>query len=77
MTSIIFNLINGLTNNEFAEQINISPHTVRTHRKNIYSKLNVHNVLQMAEQISKMKTPDFKALNIASIYIYPYISARY
>jgi len=51
---IIFHLINGLTNNEIAEQINISPHTVRTHRKNIYSKLNVHNVSQMAVQISKM-----------------------
>ncbi len=36
-------LIDGLTINGIAEKLNISRHTVDTHTKNIYRKLQVHN----------------------------------
>jgi two-component system, response regulator PdtaR len=51
---VIFHIINGLSNEEIANQINLSPHTVRTHRKNIYRKLEVNNVSQMTQKISEM-----------------------
>lgn len=51
---VAFHITNGLTNAEIAEQINISLHTVRTHRKNIYKKLGVHNVCQMTKKIGEM-----------------------
>jgi DNA-binding NarL/FixJ family response regulator len=30
--------------NEIAEKLNLSPHTIRTHRKRIYKKLKIHNL---------------------------------
>jgi DNA-binding NarL/FixJ family response regulator len=36
-------IANGLTNNEIAQQIFISPYTVDTHRKNLLSKFEVSN----------------------------------
>lgn len=33
----------GLNYNQIAEQMNISPATVRKHTENIYKKLSVHN----------------------------------
>src|SRR3712207_1925895 len=33
----------GLTNREIADQLNLSPHTVVTHRRNIASKLDIHS----------------------------------
>ncbi len=52
---IIFHIINGLTNYEIAKEINLSLHTIRTHRKTIYKKLNVHNMSQLIKKISGMK----------------------
>jgi LuxR family maltose regulon positive regulatory protein len=36
----------GLTNSEIASQLFLSPHTVKTHSSNIYSKLGVHRRTQ-------------------------------
>lgn len=42
-TIILKYLIDGLTINKIAEELFISRHTVDTHTKNIYKKLQVHN----------------------------------
>jgi DNA-binding NarL/FixJ family response regulator len=39
----------GLNNNEIAEKLNLSYHTIKTHRKNIYTKLSVSNVPELIE----------------------------
>jgi len=36
-------LIRGRLDKEIAQELNISPETVKTHNKNIYKKLNVRN----------------------------------
>jgi DNA-binding NarL/FixJ family response regulator len=38
-------LAQGLTRREIADQLTLSPHTVRTHINNLLHKLNVHSVL--------------------------------
>lgn len=38
-------LLNGLNEKEIADKLFISRHTVRTHKKNIFRKLNVHGVM--------------------------------
>lgn len=45
---IITWLVSGRSNEEIAESLNISPHTVRTHLSNIYSKIKVENRFQAA-----------------------------
>jgi len=40
---IIKHIAEGYTNNEIAEKLFLSPHTVNTHRKNIMQKLGVNN----------------------------------
>jgi DNA-binding NarL/FixJ family response regulator len=41
---IVKHIANGLSSNEIAEQLFISPRTVETHRNNIIKKLGVNNV---------------------------------
>lgn len=41
----------GLNNNEIAEKLNLSYHTIKTHRKNIYTKLSVSNVPELIETL--------------------------
>ena len=36
-------LVDGLTNQEVAQSMHVSVNTVKTHLKNIYGKLGVHN----------------------------------
>lgn len=40
---IIKNIAEGLSNKQIADKLNLSTHTVNTHRKNIMSKLDVNN----------------------------------
>lgn len=44
-------IINGLQTIQIADQLNISEHTVTTHRKNIMRKLGAHNSIQLAKMI--------------------------
>lgn len=48
---ILEGLVHGASYGQLAEQLHLSPHTVRTHIKNIYQKLHVHSraeVVRMA-----------------------------
>jgi LuxR family maltose regulon positive regulatory protein len=45
----------GLSNNQIAEQIQVTVETVNTHIKNIYRKLGVHSRLQAVQRGKKMK----------------------
>jgi two-component system nitrate/nitrite response regulator NarL len=38
----------GATSDQLAEELSLSPHTVRTHIQNIMSKLQVHSRLEAA-----------------------------
>ena len=43
----------GLTTAQIAEKLFISPHTVKTHRKNINAKLDIHNTAQLIDYARK------------------------
>ena len=45
---IIHMLLNGKSKNEIAEELYLSPHTVRNHLANIYKKIKVKNKLQLS-----------------------------
>jgi len=45
---ILAHLVEGNSNKEIADAIHLSPDTVKSHLKNIYQKLNVHNRSQAA-----------------------------
>ncbi len=38
---------NGMSSNEMAEKLFLSPHTVNTHRRNIYKKLGINNIKEL------------------------------
>lgn len=44
---IITLVAQGISNQEIGEKLFISPHTVKTHRKNINFKLNIHNATKL------------------------------
>ncbi|MGD7652204.1 MAG: response regulator [Verrucomicrobiales bacterium] len=43
-TEVLIQLANGLNRQEAADALSISKHTINTHIRNIYQKLQVHNV---------------------------------
>jgi len=47
-TEIIKLIINGATSAEIAEQLFLSEHTVKTHRKNIFKKIGINSISQLA-----------------------------
>jgi DNA-binding CsgD family transcriptional regulator len=49
-------LMSGLDYKEIAEKLYISPHTVNSHKKSIYSKKGVHNVQGLILKIGKLNT---------------------
>ena len=48
---VLFYLVQGLTNEEIAKQLNISVHTVKAHLETIYDKLHVSNRVQAAIKV--------------------------
>lgn len=44
---IITLIASGMQTSDIAEKLFISPHTVKTHRKNINFKLNIHNPAEL------------------------------
>ena len=49
----------GLNYNEIANQLNISPATVRKHIENIYRKLSVHNKVEAIHKCIEKKILKF------------------
>lgn len=54
-TEILQLVVEGLTNQEIAEILFISPNTVDTHRKNIMSKLDIHSVTGLVKYAIRHK----------------------
>ncbi|TVZ56033.1 LuxR family two component transcriptional regulator [Lutibacter sp. Hel_I_33_5] len=54
-TEILVQLSKGLNYNEIAENLIISPSTVRKHIENIYKKLQVHNKMEAVLKAQKQK----------------------
>lgn len=52
---IITELIEGLNVPEIAEKLFISSHTVETHKKNIFKKLNIHNSIDLVKLVNEKK----------------------
>jgi DNA-binding NarL/FixJ family response regulator len=50
---ILEEIVSGETNQEIADHLNISVHTVKTHIYNMYKKLNVSNRLQVSHLASE------------------------
>jgi DNA-binding NarL/FixJ family response regulator len=44
---IIQSIARGLASHQIATQLNVSAHTIETHRKNIFRKLNISNVAEL------------------------------
>jgi DNA-binding NarL/FixJ family response regulator len=51
---VLAGMVDGLTRAAIAEQLCLSPHTVRTHARNILAKLGVHSTLEAAALIRRV-----------------------
>jgi DNA-binding CsgD family transcriptional regulator len=51
-------MIEGLTRAAIAERLCLSPHTVRTHARNILAKLGVHSTLEAAALVRRLDNAD-------------------
>lgn len=54
-TEVLKNLSKGFNYKEIAEEMYLSPHTVKTHIKNIYGKLHVNNRAEAIYKAIKQK----------------------
>jgi len=54
-TDVFQRLIRGESEQDIAEHLYLSPHTVHTHNRNIKRKLNVNNVIQMMKLVFEEK----------------------
>ncbi|MEA2041749.1 MAG: response regulator transcription factor [Bacteroidota bacterium] len=54
-SEVLFQICNGLTNKEIAEELNISPDTVKGHRSNILSKTECKNTASLVVYAIKNK----------------------
>lgn len=52
-TEILEQLSNGFTNKRIAQNLSISPFTVKRHIENIYQKLQTHNRIELLEKVRK------------------------
>ena len=59
---VLFYLAMGLTNEEIADKIHISVHTVKAHLESIYYKLKVVNRVQAAMKAVALGIIDLKAI---------------
>jgi len=48
---VLDSLVNGKTNKEVACELNISIHTVDTHRSRVMRKLNVHSLMDLTKLV--------------------------
>ena len=48
-------LAQGMSNQKIAEALFVSPNTIKTHTRNIYSKLGVNNRVQAVERLRKLE----------------------
>ncbi len=48
-------LAQGMSNQKIAETLFVSPNTIKTHTRNIYSKLGVNNRVQAVERLRKLE----------------------
>ena len=53
-TEVLNLLVRGFTRTEIAQHLSISPHTITTHIKNIYSKLNVHSCTEAVFEANQL-----------------------
>lgn len=51
-TEIMHLLIKGCRTNEIKEILNIMPSTISTHKAKIFTKLNVNNVIELAQKVN-------------------------
>lgn len=61
-SNVLFYLAKGLTNEEIAEKLHISVHTVKAHLESIYEKLEVSNRVQAAIKALRFGLIDLNAL---------------
>ncbi len=52
---ILILISNGLTTNQIAEQLFLSPVTVETHRRNLLTKFKVKNMIELVQLALKHK----------------------
>ena len=61
--NVISLVVDGLTNNQIAEKLHISVHTVKAHLEAIYDKFGVSNRVQAAIKAIVLELVDINTVN--------------